>query len=258
MMKSLRIAGCALLAAGTFLLPTLTVFAGNLPVWPPPTVPPGGNPAIIPAARDDWMVHFQKILDDSKKGEVNLIFDGDSITDGWQARGKEVWEKYYGKLGAVDDGIGGDRTENVLWRLEDGQVDGLKPKLVAIMIGTNNLSRDTDDQIAAAIEKIVEEYRQRCPDAVILLQGIFPRGQAANNPMRARIKNINGVIAKLGDGKKVIYMDFGDKFLQPDGTLSPDIMPDFLHPSPKGYEIWATAIAPVIAQVFGTTPAATP
>jgi lysophospholipase L1-like esterase len=165
-----------------------------------------------------------------------------------------VWEKYYGKLAAADDGIGGDRTENVLWRLADGQVDGVKPKLVALMIGTNNLGRDTDEQIAAGVEKIVQEYQQRCPEAVILLQGIFPRGAKADDPLRARIKHINAIIAKLGDDKKIIYLDFGDKFLEPDGTLSPRIMPDYVHPSEEGYEIWATAIAPVIERVLKAGP----
>jgi lysophospholipase L1-like esterase len=255
-MKSPLTAGRRLFAAGLlFGLPLLASAApGDLPVWPPPTIPPGANPAVIPAARDDWMVHFTHILDRAKSGPEDLLFDGDSITDGWQGRGKAVWEKYYGKLAAADAGISGDRTENVLWRLADGQVDGVKPKLVVLMIGTNNLGRDTDERIAGGVEKIVQDYQQRCPEAVILLEGIFPRGAKADDPVRARIKHINTIIAKLGDDKKVIYLDFGDKFLEPDGTLSAKIMPDFLHPSEAGYEIWATAIAPVIERFFKSGP----
>ncbi len=215
-----------------------------------PTVAAGANPAIIPAPRSDWMAHFQHNVDAAKTGHAELIMDGDSITDFWPGRAPELW-KNFAKYGVLDFAISGDKTENLLWRLEDGQVDGLKPKMVTLMIGTNNLSRDTDEQIAAGVEKIVQEYQRRCPDAVILLQGVFPRGAQAGNPLRRRIKNINGMIAKLGDGKKVIYLDFGDKFLQPDGTLGADIMPDGLHPSAKGYEIWAAAIQPVLDQVLG-------
>ncbi len=227
--------------------------AGDLSPWPLPTVPPGANPAIIPAPRDDWMEHFERNVKKSKEGPLDLILDGDSITDGWQGAGKEVWAKTYGKIAMVNEGIGGDKTENVLWRLADGQADGLKPRLIALLIGTNNLGRDTDEQIAAGIAKIVQEYQRHCPDAAILLQGIFPRGASLEDPLRIRIKNINTMISKLGDGKKVIYVDYGDMFLEPDGSLSPDIMPDGLHPNAKGYEIWAKALAPIITQFFKVT-----
>ena len=243
-----------LVAAVFFLALPLEGFSGGLAPWPLPNVPPGANAAIIASPRNDWMVHFERNIDRVKDGHVDLVFDGDSITDRWQDPGKDVWRKYYGKLAATDFGISADRTENVLWRLEDGQVDGLHPKLIALMIGTNNFGRDTDEQIAAGIEKIVQAYRQRCPEAAILLQGIFPRGMQPNDPYRQRIRNVNVLISKLGDEKKVIYLDFGDKFLQPDGTLSADIMPDGLHPSAKGYEIWAAAIAPVIEKIFQPAP----
>ena len=254
-MKFPSIGSICLFVLGSLVALPLSLMASGyaLPVWPPPTVPPGGNPAVIPATSDGWMEHFDRILARTKKGGVNLIFDGDSITDFWQGAGKVVWEKNYARLGAVDDGISGDKTENLLWRLEDGQVDGVRPKLVVLMIGTNNLGRDKDEQIAAGIEKIVQEYQTRLPNAVLLLQGIFPRGEV-NDPYRARIKHINSLIAHLGDGKKVIYLDLSDKFLSPDGTLSKDIFPDGLHPSEKGYEIWAAAIQPVVAQVFGGNP----
>jgi lysophospholipase L1-like esterase len=252
-MRLLPRTGRRLLAAAALVMLPMLATAGDLSPWPMPTIPPGANPAIIPAPRDDWMEHFQRNVNQAKKGPVDLIFDGDSITDNWQNAGKAVWAKYYGKIAAINEGIGGDKTENVLWRLADGQADGLKPRLIALMIGTNNLGRDSDEQIAAGVEKIVQEYRQRCPDAAIFLQGIFPRGASPDNPLRARIKHINAMISKLGDGKKVIYMDFGDMFLQPDGSLSPDIMPDGLHPNANGYEIWAKAIAPVITQFFKET-----
>lgn len=177
---------------------------------------------------------------------ITVIFDGDSITDGWQGGGRKIWDKTFASRGAFDFGISGDKTQHVLWRLSQGQVEGLDPKLVLIMIGTNNLGSNTAEEIAEGVGAIVAEYQKRLPNAVIVLQAIFPRGQSPADPARAKIKAINEMIAKLGDGKKVVYVDFGDKFLAADGTLPAEVMPDFLHPSEKGYEIWAEAITPVV------------
>jgi lysophospholipase L1-like esterase len=212
----------------------------------------GVNLAANPVPRVDWVARVKTNIERARKqaNDIHIIFDGDSITDGWQAKGKEIWAQRYAALGAFDFGISGDRTEHLLWRLEQGQVDGLKPKLIALMIGTNNLGQNTAEEIAAGVAAIVKSYQQRCPDAVILLQAIFPRSPKADGNVRAKIKAINAIIAGLGDGKKVIYLDFGDKFLEPDGSLSPEVMPDFLHPSAKGYQIWADAIQPVIDTYF--------
>ena len=222
-----------------------------------PSPPPAGtNPAAYPMPHNDWMTHFARNVARAKGKPVDFIFDGDSITDFWEGTGKAVYAKNYARRNVADFGISGDRTEHLLRRLEHRQVDGLHPKLVALMIGTNNLGRDTEAQIAEGIAAIVHEYQQRCPKATILLQGIFPRAEKPTDPYRQKIKNINAMISKLGDDKQVIYVDFGDKFLQPDGTLTRDIMPDFLHPNAKGYEIWADAIRPEIEKVFGPTPPA--
>jgi lysophospholipase L1-like esterase len=180
---------------------------------------------------------------------VRLIFDGDSITDHWQTVGKAQWDAHFAE--AFDFGIGGDRTEHLLWRLAHGQVDKLNPRLIVLMIGTNNLYRDTDAQIAEGVETIVREYQRRCPTAAILLQGILPRGEKPSDPFRARIQHINTLLARLADGKRVLYLDFGEKLLEPDGTISRDMMPDFLHPSAAAYAIWAAEIAPVIGKFFG-------
>jgi lysophospholipase L1-like esterase len=224
--------------------------------WPmpplPPANPPGTNSAVAPSPRIEWLQRVSAI--DAKAhpiaSNIHLVFDGDSITDFWQGKGQPIWQERYAKLGAFDFAIAGDRTEHLLWRLSQGQVDGVRPKLIVLMIGTNNLGGNTPEQIAEGIRTIVAEYQKRCPGAVILLQAVFPRGQQASDPNRAKIKEINSIISKLGDGKKVIYVDFGDKFLEPDGTLSAEIMPDFLHPSLKGYQIWADAIQPVIDKYF--------
>ncbi len=219
---------------------------------PFPEAPAGVNTAVFPMPRLDWFARVRLNNEKAAKtaGTIQLIFDGDSITDGWQVTGKDIWAKRYGKLGAFDFGISGDRTEHVLWRLSQGQADGLHPKLIAIMIGTNNIYSNTAEQIADGVKAIARNYRKRCPNATILLQAIFPRGHATTDPARAKIQATNKIIAGLADGKKVIFLDFGDKFLEADGTLSPDVMPDFLHPNAKGYQIWADAIQPVIDQYF--------
>jgi beta-glucosidase len=222
--------------------------AETSPIVPMPSEFPD-NIATYPFPKDvAWMkrVKLTNETAQKKEAEIKLVFDGDSITDGWQSRGKQVWQERYAQYGAFDFGISGDQTQHVLWRLLQGQAKGLNPKLIAIMIGTNNLGGCKNEQIAEGVKAIVEEYRKICPNAVILLQGIFPRGNKAEDPNRQRIKDINKEIAKLDDGSKVIFIDFGDKFLEADGTLSPDIMPDFLHPNEKGYKIWADAIQPVI------------
>jgi lysophospholipase L1-like esterase len=220
-------------------------------IWPITPPPPGGNTAVEPMPALGWFMHFQFNMDSARKmAKVDLIFDGDSITDFWQGKGRAIWNQHYAKLNAWDFGISGDKTENVLWRLQNGQVDNLHPKLICLMIGTNNWAVNTPEQIADGVKADVEEYQKRCPDAVILLQAIFPRGPGPKDPARLKVKAVNDIISQLGDGKKVIYIDFSDKFLQPDGTLSPDIMPDFLHPTEAGYKIWADAIQPTIDQFF--------
>lgn len=213
---------------------------------------PSANTASCPLPRLEWFGRVKRNNDHAAKlaARIQLVFDGDSITDGWQGKGNQLWQDRYAKLGAFDFGIAGDRTENLLWRLSQGQMNGIHPKLILLMIGTNNLGTNTDEQIAEGIKAIIDRYRILCPDAVILLQGIFPRAQSPANPLRERIKEINKTISTYADGKRVVFLDFGDKFLEPDGTMGPEIMPDFLHPSAKGYQIWADAIQPVIDQYF--------
>lgn len=219
---------------------------------PFPTIPDGVNPAAFPIPNLNWLERVKANNDRAaqKAGSIELVFDGDSITAGWQGPGVEVWRKSYDKFGAFDFGMSGDRTQQVLWRLSQGQMDGLRPKLIAIMIGTNNISSNTAEQIADGVKLIVGEYRKRCPDATVLLQAIFPRGHEPTDPVRTKIKDTNKIISGFADDKQVIYVDFWDKFLEPDGTLSPEIMPDYLHPNTKGYQIWADALQPVIDQFF--------
>jgi lysophospholipase L1-like esterase len=210
------------------------------------------NSAITPAPRDPgWVKRHDGFVEIAKKGGVELLFLGDSITDGWRGGGKAVWDKNFGPLKAANFGIGGDQTQHVLWRLQNGELDGIKPKLAVLMIGTNNLGGNKDEQIVEGIKAIVAELHKQTPDTKLLLLGIFPRGMKATDQARGRIKHINETIAKLDDdGKTIKYLDIGDKFLEADGTLPKNIMPDALHPNDKGYEIWAEAIMPTVHEMM--------
>jgi beta-glucosidase len=187
-----------------------------------------------------------------KQGNVELIFIGDSITQGWEGAGKDVWAKHYGPRNAVNLGIGGDRTQHVLWRLEHGNIDGIAPKVAVLMIGTNNSNGadNTAEEIGAGITAIVSKLRSALPQTKVLILGIFPRGPKPN-PQREKNAKASEIASKLADDKNVFYLDIGPKFLAADGTLASEIMPDHLHLSPKGYEIWADAIEPKVAELMG-------
>ncbi len=208
---------------------------------------------------EGWRQRHDGFVADAKKGGVDLLFVGDSITDAWRSRGKAVWDKYYGRLHAANIGIGGDRTQHVLWRLDHGEIDGLRPKAVVVLIGTNNTGlemdgltpRNTSAQVVAGVKAVVTDLRQKLPDAKILLLAIFPRSRAPSAPSRLQVAEINRVLAGMDFGDHVRYLDIGNRFLAAGGMLEPEIMPDFLHPSAKGYEIWAQAIQGPLAQMLG-------
>jgi lysophospholipase L1-like esterase len=184
----------------------------------------------------------------AQEGTAELVFLGDSITAGWKGQ-KEIWDKAFGAYKPVNFGIGGDQTQHVLWRLENGELDGVEPKAAVVMIGTNNSGRDSAEGIARGVTKIVECIRKKSPKTKILLLAIFPRGQNPN-PQREKIKRTNEIIAKLDDGKSVFFLDIGDKFVEADGTISKETMRDFLHLTAKGYQIWADAITPKLAELI--------
>jgi lysophospholipase L1-like esterase len=199
------------------------------------------NTAVIPSIKDEN--RHKGFVAIAKKGNIDVVFLGDSITDGWRNGGKDVWKEHFEPLHAANFGIGGDRTQHVLWRIENGELEGYKPKAAVLMIGTNNLGANTDEEIAEGVTAIVKQIHKKHPKTKVLLLGIFPRGEKPTDKNRDRIKNINKMISKLDDGGKTVkYLDIGKKFLEKDGTMSKEIMPDFLHPSKKGYEIWAAAI----------------
>jgi beta-glucosidase len=217
---------------------------------------PGDHAATKPVPREaGWLVMHEAINKVVQKGDVQLAFIGDSITQGWG--NNETWKKYYGHRQAVNMGIGGDRTEHVLWRLDHGNIEGISPKVAVLMIGTNNSNKNayTADEIGDGIIAIVQKLRAKLPETKILLLGIFPRGENPN-PQREKNASASAKAAKLADGKHVFFLDIGEKFLDEKGHLSKEIMPDFLHLSPKGYQIWAEAIEPKLAELLGDKPVA--
>jgi len=209
--------------------------------------------AVTPAHRFNWWGgRHEAILERIQKGNVDLIFIGDSITHSWENGGKELWNKYYAPRNAVNMGFGGDRTEHVLWRLDNGEVDGISPKLAVLMIGTNNSNGNdyTAEEIADGIKAICRRIRQKLPKTKILILTIFPRG-AQPSPQREKNATASRLASQIAHGKMIHYLDINDKFLTKDGTLSKDIMPDLLHPNARGYKIWAEAIESVVAKLMG-------
>ncbi len=197
------------------------------------------------------MALHDRFVKQAKEGTAELVFLGDSITAGWGGNGKDVWAKAFGPYKPLNLGIGGDRTQHVLWRIENGELDGFKAKAAVVMIGTNNSGTDPADGIAKGVTRIIETIRVKQPQAKILLLAVFPRGEKASpNPAREKLKQVNETIAKLDDGKQVFFLDIGARFMQPDGSLTKEIMPDFLHLSPAGYQIWADAIGPKLAELM--------
>lgn len=186
-----------------------------------------------------------------REGNVELLFIGDSITHGWEGAGKEVWQKYYGHRNAVNLGIGGDRTQHVLWRLDNGNVDGISPKVAVVMIGTNNHPpRNTAEEISDGIIAVCRKLRTKLPKTKILLLAIFPRSQTPCE-LRDQLAEASKRVSKIADGRMIHYLDIGDRFVEADKSLSKEIMPDYLHLSPKGYQIWAQAIEPKLAELMG-------
>ena len=217
------------------------------------------NTAIVPEARTsrtNWVARHEGFLAEARDGKFDLVFLGDSITDGWRTRGIGVWNQFYAPRHALNLGIGGDRTQHVLWRIEHGELDGLKPKVIVLMIGTNNTGKEKDGsprnstaETIEGVKAVVKSIRAKLPGSKLLLLAVFPRGNV-DAPARAQIKEINSSIAKLDDGKMIKFLDIGKVFLADDGSIPKTIMPDLLHPNAKGYQLWADAMEPTLATML--------
>jgi beta-glucosidase len=190
------------------------------------------------------------------RGAVDLVFIGDSITDAWRQEPQfGIFEKRWGRYNPYNIGLSGDETQHVVWRLQNGALDGLDPKLVVVMIGTNNIGNSnqmTPRETATGIRSVVGEIQKRVPNAKILLLGVFPRGESPRDEFRGMIQNINRDVAKLDDGgKRLRFVDIGENFLEHNGSLSAEVAPDELHLSEVGYQIWADAIEGTIREMIG-------
>ena len=210
------------------------------------------NPAVVPDLRDGWWIERQEELNQRAKAasawdQVDIVFVGDSITHSWEYGGSKVWDEFYGEKKCINLGISGDRTQHILWRLENGNLDGLKPKACVLMIGTNNSNSDSGAEIADGIFAILRKLRSEQPQMRILLLNIFPRGANAEDKLRKINDRANQLIQIAGHDPMIEILDLSSAFLTPEGVLSEEIMPDLLHPNENGYRIWAEAMAPLVS-----------
>ncbi|RYY73952.1 MAG: mucin-desulfating sulfatase [Gammaproteobacteria bacterium] len=198
---------------------------------------------------ETWNRMHAEDVEVAKNGDVDLLFIGDSITAGWN---RNIWQKTFSQYRPANFGIGGDHTGNVLWRLEHGDKGKLKPKVVVLLIGVNNFGHlnETPQQVFEGVKKVVKRIRKNYPSAKILVNAIFPFEASPSSPKRLLVKETNSLISKLDDNKYIFVKDYGPLFLHENGNLSKELMGDFLHPSYKGYQIWADAMLPDIQQLM--------
>ena len=208
--------------------------------------------AIKPVPRSGgWMKRHEAMNKRVQQGDVDVVFIGDSITQGWEGKGKKVWKEFYSKRNAVNLGISGDRTQHVIWRLDNGNLENISPKAAVIMIGTNNAGSNSPEEIAEGVTTIVRQLQEKTPNTQVLILATFPRGATPDDKRRQVNEKSNAIVAKLAEGDNISYLDIGEKFLGDDGSLSKEIMPDLLHLSEQGYKIWAESIESKLAELLG-------
>jgi len=212
--------------------------------------PRASTDALTPTPKD--LERHRDFLERIKRGNIDVVFFGDSITDYWPIEGENTWSRF-AIYNPANFGVSGDRTEHLLWRLQNGELEGINPKVIVVLIGTNNIGAiqyQRPEWIFHGIQKIVETIQSRLPNAKIILHAIFPRNTKDSDP-RKRATQVNEKIAKLADGRKIIFADFYSSFLDANGEISPDVMPDGLHLSTKGYDIWYQQLEPLLSRLMG-------
>jgi lysophospholipase L1-like esterase len=237
------------LVVGAIVLGLLGLSMGKARADEKPT-----NTATTPTLRDR-PAHL-KFLQIAKKGNIDVLFLGDSITDDWggeghnpEAQGTPIFAKEFVPLKTANFGNSSDCTQHVLWRVRNGELEGIQPKVVMLLIGINN--NNPIEEVAEGIKAIVQEIQKRSPRSKVLLLGLFPHGEKPG-PGREKVKKINSIIARLDDGGKTVkYLDIGNRFLQEDGTITREIMRDYGHPTTRGYQIWADAVKGPIKELLG-------
>lgn len=225
----------------------------------PPADEPRENEAVIRSGSYDWSARHRAIIERHKAVKPDLIFIGDSITHGWggepkanktwDGTGHPIWLEKFAPLKATNLGFAGDQTGHVLWRLENGEIEGISPRVAVVMIGVNNVASHTEEAIAEAIRKIVRLLNKKLPKTQILLLGILPYGESPS-PNRDKVKSINGRLKGLVTEPFVAFLDFGAKFLDPEGKIPKALMPDSLHLSLEGYRIWEAEMAPTLNRLL--------
>jgi lysophospholipase L1-like esterase len=225
--------------------------------FPSPSPAPLAGPWIAaprPWGTQAWTAQHDAFVARARQGNVDVLFVGDSITAFFLTRAPDVWNREIAPLGnVVNFGIEGDRTQFVLWRVQNGELDGTNARVVVLMIGTNNLATATPENVARGVSAIVDTIRAKLPNAVIVLNALLPRA-TPDDPVRAKLTDVNARIAALADGAHVRWLDAGPGFLDADGTIPTTLMRDKLHPTPAGYEVWAAALRPVLSDLLAQPP----
>jgi N-acetylglucosamine-6-sulfatase len=207
------------------------------------------NDAAIPKDRlkEEWWSarHQEKVQQLKLKGNPDLVFLGDSITQGWEGKGAEAFAKHFGSRKTLNIGFSGDRTEHVLWRLYNGEWNDVNPKAVNLLIGTNNTGqvKQSPMETAMGVRLIIDFIRDRSPDTKIILNSVFPRSAGKDDELRKLNDEVNRLCAAYVDHKHVFLLDMTNEYLQADGTLSKEVMPDLLHLNAASYEKWGTSLS---------------
>ena len=235
---------------------------GAVATWSAPAADHATPSTLVPLTQNrdwrvyDWTTRHREASALMRARRQDIVMLGDSITHFWggepvggRRTGVAEWDRFFAGRSVVNLGYGWDRTENVLWRLENGEFEGVTPKVVVLMIGTNNITLNTPEEIAAGVDAICATIHLRSPSTKILLLAIFPRGQKPD-AIRGKVDEVNRRLATLGERGYLTYLDLSSKFLEPDGSISPDVMYDFLHPTAKGYATWVAAMAPVLDRLL--------
>jgi lysophospholipase L1-like esterase len=249
----------------SLLLTLLAANASWLPLAQPQTPP--AAPAVnqpIPRVDPNSIAAHEQLLDKARKGGIDIYFEGDSIARRWGATDYPDllanWKQNFYGWNAADFGWGADTIQNILWRLHNGELDGVHPKIIVLLAGTNNVGNiappgdgeEKASDIAGGIKAILDVMRAKAPEAVIILTGIFPRND--NMAVMPVINKINDKLSMFADGKKIRFLNINDRLADKDGKLFDGVMnvSDKLHPTIKGYQIWADALKPVFLELLGT------
>ena len=204
---------------------------------------------------EGWRTKCEHFKSFPGREHLTLVFLGDSITESWSETGKQVWDKYYSHRQVANFGISGDRTQHLLWRIENGTLDGLHPRLVVVLIGTNNIKdeRNSPEETAAGIAAVTSALVEKLPDSRILLLGVFPCGDSPACKNRQDAVAVNRILQRTITNERVEFLNLEHEFLEADGSLSNKVFPDYLHLTEVGYQRWAEALECKISAILGET-----